>query len=88
MTIKSKFIISSIVIVAIIVLILFIYVREITSSYQIECTLLNHDKCIVYGEDSQRKVWFKFPQKPIAHGAFDFKIGGGDEKICINLIFN
>jgi hypothetical protein len=85
MTIKWRYIFIFLLIVIMIILILFIFIREKTSSYQMECTLINHDKVIVNCESSHRKIWFKFPQSPIAHGAFDFKIGGGDEKICMKL---
>jgi hypothetical protein len=69
-------------------IVLLFTVREEVRSYKIQCTLINNNKMTVLLKIDQRKIWFKFPNSPIAHGAFDFKIGGGDERGCMEFTYN
>lgn len=69
-------------------IVLLFTVRERVITYKIRCALINKGEIIVLLKIDQRKIWFRFPNKPIAHGAFDYKIGGGDERGCAEFTFN
>lgn len=83
-----KNVIAIIILIMVSIFLFYNSFREKISEYRIECSLINKRKIVIILTIDQRKLWYKFPKTPVAHGAYDFKIGGGDKRQSLEFKYN